>query len=240
MNVTFPTRWACACLLAFAPQHSLAEALTITMLDQGQVLELVTRAVLTDAYGRLDMSPRFKEVPAARALAESGSGLVDGELHRIAGLSTKYPKLLQVNVPVNWFDAVVVSRSARFAPSGWDSLRPYTIGYHRGIQAFERGTVGMKVDPAPTNELMLRKLQNGRTDIALMSDVEARELLAKMQAGGLQILAPPIARIQLYHYVNKKHARLVPQLEAVLKRMAADGTIAAIRERTLINAGLKK
>lgn len=221
---------------AFAPRHGRAAELTIAMLDQGMVLEQVTRAVLTEAYAKLGVTPVFKEVPATRALAESGAGRVDGELHRMAGLSVRYPQLLQVRVPVNWFDAVVVTRSARFVPKGWDSLRPYKIGYHRGIQAFERGIAGMRIDSAPTNELMLRKLQNGRTDIALMSDVEARDLLAKMNAADLQILEPAIERIALYHYVHSKHAALLPRLEAALKAMEADGAIAAIRARTLARA----
>ncbi len=238
MNVSFPFRWLIL-LGALLALPARAQELTIAMLEGEGVLDLVTRAVLTEAYGKLDTPLRFREVPAPRAMAESASGMVDGELHRIAGLSSVYPDLVQVGIAVNWFDAVVVSRAARFVPKGWNSLRPYTIGYHRGIQTFERGTSGMRIDPAPTNELMLLKLHSGRTDIALMSDVEARQLLAKLQVGGLRILAPPIARIQLYHYVHKRNADIVPKLEAVLKRMAADGTIATIRERTLIKAGVK-
>lgn len=232
-------RSACAVLAFLVPLHSQAKDMTIAMIDQGQVTEQVTRAVLTEAYAKLDMPVRFKEMPAARALSESSSGITDGELHRIAGLSARFPTLVQINAPVNWIDAVVVTRTVRFTPQGWESLRPYRIGYHYGIQAFERATRGMKIDPAPTNELVLRKLQKGRTDIALMASSEARELLARLGDSSLQILAPPIARIELYHYVHKKHAHLAPQLETVLRAMSADGTIEAIRERTLAKAGLK-
>lgn len=223
----------CALLAALAPLPARAQEMTIAMIDQGQFMEQVTRAVLTEAYAKIDVPVRFKEVPAARALAESSSGVTDGELHRIAGLSARFPKLIQVNVPVNWFDTVVVTRKVRFTPNGWKSLRPYRIGYHYGIQAFERGTHGMKVDPAPTNELVLRKLQRGRTDIALMTDVEARELIARLGDAQLQVLSPPIARIALYHYVHKKHAQMVPRLEAALRTMDADGSIEAIRTRLL-------
>ncbi len=221
----------CAMLAALAPLPSRAQEMTIAMIDQGQFMEQVTRAVLTEAYAKIDVPVRFKEVPAARALAESSSGVTDGELHRIANLSVRFPTLVQVNVPVNWFDTVVVTRKVRFTPNGWKSLRPYRIGYHYGIQAFEHATEGMKVDTAPTNELVLRKLQRGRTDIALMTDVEARELIARLGDAQLRVLSPPIARIALYHYVHKKHAQLVPQLEAALRSMEADGSIEAIRAR---------
>jgi polar amino acid transport system substrate-binding protein len=243
MDIRLPNRWACkagAALLlgSLAPACRAAE-LTIAMIDQGQVLEQATRRVLTEAYARLGISVKFKEVPAARALAESASGHADGELHRMAGLSARYRQLLQVGVPVNWFDAIVVTRSASFVPDGWSSLRPYKIGYHRGIQAFERGIAGMRTDSAPTNALVLVKLQKGRTDIAVMSDVEARELLATFKDTRLRILAPPLERIELYHYVHARNADLVPRLEVILRQMQADGSIAAIREHTLASAGVE-
>jgi len=37
----------------------------------------------------------------------------------------------------------------------------------------------------------------------------------------------------LYHYLNRRHAALVPRIEQVLKDMLLDGTIARIRERTV-------
>ena len=211
---------------------------TVSVIEHGRVLEQISRDVLSEAYRRIDTPLVFKEVPALRALAESVEGQVDGELHRMDGLARRYPSLVQVKVPINWFEVVVLTRSARFVPQGWDSLRPYSVGVHRGILAIEQGTRGMRIDPAPSNDLVLRKLMAGRTDVAVMPDIEARELLLARQDSGVKILAPALARVPLYHYLHKRNRMLAQRLEGVLKAMEADGTIAAIRSRLLARAGL--
>ena len=221
-----------AAVLLHAPAWG-TQRLTIAVVDRSLQLEAVSRALLTEAYKRIDIDVSFKEVPAVRALYEANEGLVDGDLQRIDGLSARFARLAQVRVPINEFDAVVITRDLRFAPDGWSSLAPYTIGYHRGIVIFEKRTAGMHVDPAPSNELVLKKLQTGRTDIAVMPEADGRDLLATMSGHSLEILSPPVERVPLYHYVNQRHAALVPRLEAALKAMQADGSFAAIRARVL-------
>jgi polar amino acid transport system substrate-binding protein len=226
-------------LLLPAAAAPLAAPVTISVIEHGMVFEQIGREVLAEAYRRVDTPLLFKEVPALRALAESAEGRADGELQRMDGLGKRYPTLVQVRVPINWFDVVVLTREARFTPNGWDSLRPYSVGFHRGILAIEQGTRGMRIDPAPSNALVLRKLMIGRTDVAVLPDVEGRELLAKMNDGSISVLAPPIARIELYHYLHERHRALAQRLETALKAMQADGSIAAIRARQLARAGLQ-
>lgn len=226
-------------LVLLAPLAQAARPVTVAVIDNGRAFENVAREVLDEAYRRAGVPLAFKEVPALRALAESASGQADGELQRIGGLERRYPHLVQVNVAINWCEVVVVSKAVRFAPDGWASLRPYTIGYHRGILAFEQGTAGMKTDPAPSNDLMMKKLVGGRTDIALMTDVEARQWLLDNKDAPVQVLAPPIAHIRLYHYLERRHRLLAQRLEGILRNMEADGSIAAIRSRVLSKAGLE-
>jgi polar amino acid transport system substrate-binding protein len=209
------------------------QKVTIAVVDRSLQLEAVSRALLTEAYRRIDVNVVFKEVPAVRALYEANEGLVDGDLQRIDGLSSRFTRLAQVRIPVNEFDAVVITRDKQFTPEGWSSIAPYSIGYHRGIVIFEKRTAGMRTDPAPSNELVLKKLQSGRTDIAVMPEADGRDLLATMPGHSLQMLFPPIERVPLYHYVNQRHAALVPRLESALRAMQADGSFAAIRARIL-------
>jgi polar amino acid transport system substrate-binding protein len=225
------------CLLL--PAAAATAPVTISVIEHGMVFEQIGREVLAEAYRRVDTPLAFKEVPAMRALAESAEGRADGELQRMDGLAKRYPALVQVRVPINWFDVVVLTKSVRFTPNGWESLRPYSVGLHRGILAIERGTQGMRIDPAPSNSLVLRKLMIGRTDVAVLPDIEGRELLAKMNDGSISVLAPPIARVELYHYLHKRHGALALRLETALKAMEADGSIAAIRSRLLAKAGLQ-
>lgn len=235
INDMLSLRQSCFCLaFAFgAGSAHAAQKITVAVVDRSLQLEAVSKALLVEAYRRIDVDLQFKEVPALRALYEASEGHVDGDLQRIDGLSARYPKLTQVKVPINTFDAVVITRDKQFTPDGWSSLAPYTIGYHRGIVIFENRTAGMRTDPAPTNELVLKKLQSGRTDIAVMPEGDSRDLLATMQGHSLEILYPAVERVPLYHYVHNRHAALVPKLEAALRAMQADGSLSAIRARIL-------
>jgi len=215
-----------------------AQVLTISKVDHNDVTDDIAREVLTVAYQRIGITFVVKEMPAARALAESSSGLVDGEFQRRGGLSETYPDLLQVKVPINWLDFCVFSRDVNFKPNGWKSLQPYRIGYHHGIVVIEDGTKGMNVDPADTNELVMRKLIAGRTDIAVMNSIDGQLLLRQINDKSIIMLQPPVAHLQLYHYLHRKNADIAKKLEKTLQAMQADGTILSIRKRILTAANL--
>ncbi|HEY8025037.1 MAG TPA: transporter substrate-binding domain-containing protein [Burkholderiaceae bacterium] len=220
------------------PADAADRVLTISKVERSGVVDDIARAVLTQAYRRLGITLEFKELPATRALVESSSGVTDGEMQRRPGLSTQYPELLQIDVPINWLDFCVFTRTAQFTPNGWESLRPYKIGFHRGILAIEEGTKGMDTDPADSNEQLLLKLQAGRTDIVVMDEADGVELVRKMKDASIRKLSPPVAHLKLYHYLNKKNASIARQLEQVLRNMERDGTIAAIHSRLAASARL--
>ncbi len=204
-----------------------AQVLTISKVDHNDVTDDIAREILSIAV---------KEMPAARALAESSSGLVDGEFQRRGGLSETYPDLLQIKVPINWLDFCVFTRTVKFKPNGWKSLQPYRIGYHHGIVVIEEGTKGMNVDAADTNEIAMRKLLAGRTDIVVMNSIDGQLLLRDMNDKSIEMLQPPVAHLQLYHYLHRKNADIAAKLEKTLQAMQADGTILAIRKRILAAA----
>lgn len=244
MNESRQRRWLAYLMVAAAafqlslPADAAGRVLTISKVERDDVVDDIARTILTQAYKRLDIMLEFKELPATRALVESSSGVTDGEMQRRPGLSAQYPELLQIDVPINWLDFCVFTRTAQFTPNGWESLRPYKIGFHRGILAIEEGTKGMDIDPADSNEQLLLKLQAGRTDIVVMNEADGVELVRKMKDASIRKLSPPVAHLKLYHYLNRKNASIAHQLEQVLRNMERDGTIAAIHSRLAASARL--
>lgn len=213
--------------------HASETVLTFSKIDGTGRVDEIAIATLTEAYKRLGISIRFKEFPTMRALAASSSGLTDGEMQRRGGLSEQYPQLIQIDVPINVVNFCVFTRTAEFVPDGWDSLRPYRIGFHRGILAIEEGTRGMNIDPADSNEQLLLKLMAGRTDIVVMTETDGQELLSATSDTKIHKLSPPIASIKLYHYLNRSHKAIAVKIQAVLKSMADSGVLASIRERVM-------
>ena len=154
---------------------------------------------------------------------------MDGELYRKQGLAQEYPNLLMVPVPLLTFELVIFSRGTSFAVGGWESLRPYTFGFVRGNKVAQQNTKGMKAEQVATLQQAFEKLAMGRTDLVLGHRASGMAVVRSQKLEGITVLEPPLASFPVYHYLNKKHAALVPELTRVLKQMEADTTIERIR-----------
>lgn len=223
---------ACAVALAScaAPARS-QEPLTFAA-----VTDLETRIgedVLRVAYAKLGITIHAQELPAARALALSNDGTMDGEVNRIEGMEKLYPNLIRVPVAINQVDGVAFTKGLNFPVSGWESLRPYRVGTRIGLKFAEQGTAGMYVERVPSVEQSFAKLAAGRVDVVVETRLSG---LWQVKAAGLQgitVLEPPLIKHHLFHYLHKKHAPLVPRITAVLEKMQADGQLQALRKQAI-------
>ncbi len=125
------------------------------------------------------------------------------------------------------------TKDVTFAVTGWDSLKPYTIGIRRGVVFAEKGTQGMLVDSVTDYRQLLLKLDAGRNDVAIMPRLSGLFELQKLHIQGIKLLDPPLITLELYHYLHKKHEALVPVLTKVLREINEEGRIRAIREHAI-------
>jgi polar amino acid transport system substrate-binding protein len=75
---------------------------------------------------------------------------------------------------------------------------------------------------------MLGLLKNRRVDVALAEYFDILPTLSRLGLGEVRILSRPMASNPMYHYLNRRHADLVPRIDAVLRDMAAQGRLKAI------------
>lgn len=221
-------------LLGMLPAHAFAQSMpvmTLSTLDGSDPAATVAELVLREAYRRLGREVKVQRLPGERALMYANTGKTDGELYRKLGLNRQYPNLVIVPVPLLTFELVIFSRGTSFTVNGWESLRPYTLGFVRGNKIAEENTKGMRVEPVPNLELAFSKLVMGRTDLVLSHRASGMSIVRSLQLEGITVLEPPLAAFPAYHYVNIKHAALVPELTRVLKQMQADRTIERIQAR---------
>ena len=122
-------------------------------------------------YARLKIQIELVDVPAKRALVESSSGDLDGEVHRVLDVASEYPTLLPLRPAINYIEPSVFIRSANTTPfeiSDWESIRDYRIGIVRGVGSSERGTAGMPhVESINTLNQGLKMLAADRLDIMI-------------------------------------------------------------------------
>ncbi|WP_028974830.1 substrate-binding periplasmic protein [Spirochaeta cellobiosiphila] len=190
----------------------------------------LSEIILEEAYTKLGIELTFTILPPERALASSNSGATDGEVHRIKGTEKSYPNLVMVPVPINSVEGLAITKNLDLTITGWESIRPYKIGIRRGIKYIENGTKGMDVEFNTTDEALLQKLIADRIQVAVESRLDIISILKSPKYSQLQILEPPLQSIKLYHFLNKKHSSLIPQITKVLEEMEKSGRIKEITD----------
>jgi ABC-type amino acid transport substrate-binding protein len=187
--------------------------------------------LLTAVYARLGMRVEFVDVEGKRALALSSSGQVDGEIQRIAEVAQTYPALLRVPTPINYIEPSVFTIAHDFKVQGWASIRDFDIGIVRGVGSSETGTAGMpKVQAANSLEDLIRMLDRGRFDL-FVTDLFSGQVAVRKHGleGRIRALVPPLQRIDIYHYLHRRHAALVPRVDAEIAALQASGELARRR-----------
>lgn len=203
--------------------------MTVSTLFEGDPATSVATRILTEAYGRLGITLKVTTMPGERSLVSANTGVTDGELYRKADMANQYTNLRIVPVPLMRYDIVAFCRCKPFAIKDWISLKPYRIGYIKGIKIVEQNTVGMNAEPVGTLRQAFIKLELGRSDIVLANRVTGIAALREQQLNDVVVLSPPLASFPVYHYVFKGHEDLVPKLTEVLRQMEKDGTLEKIQ-----------
>lgn len=208
---------------------SLAQAAESMVISQmiGEPVSAKAYPIIREAYRRLGIDLQTALLPRERSLLSADSGETDGEMIRIAGINAQYINLIRVPEPVFTFDVIAFTAGLKFAVNGWESLRPYSLCVPRGLKAAEKNTEGMQRMVANTTDQAILMLSGGRCQVAILGH-ELWPDVERLHAGPLRALDPPIVRIPLYHYLNRRHADLVPKLAATLITMRNDGTTAAL------------
>jgi len=168
-----------------------------------------------------------------RAMINANNGVDDGMAMRIKGLEAVYPNLLRVDEKVIDNDFVAYSIRHRFATTGFDSLKPYQVGYIIGWKVFE---APLRAAPSVTLVQDARQLfsllANDRADVVLFERWQGNWLVREQKLPA-RLLLPPLVTTEMYMYLHKKHAHLLGRVTEALRAAKADGTYRRIHEQTL-------
>jgi ABC-type amino acid transport substrate-binding protein len=226
---------ACAAgLMLFALDAAAAPAKTVLRLARLENIpdQFVGGEILKAVYQRLDITVEFVDLPAKRALAESSSGRVDGEVHRILAVQSEFPSLIPVRPSINYIEPSAFVKQNDFRVDGWNSIAPYSIGIVRGVGSSERGTAGMsKVEAVASMDQLMKMLAFGRFEVAVNDRFSGVLVNRKLRLDTVvRPLSPALEHIPLYHFLHERHRDLVPRVEKVLREMEAAGELQRIRQ----------
>ena len=199
--------------------------------DRKGFLDQLIKAV----FQELGLEAELLIYPTAteRGMLNANEGIDDGLAMRVAGLEKQYPNLIRVPEEVAFNDFVAITTRHRFEATGWDALKPYTVGYIIGWKVFEQNVpAGKEVTKVRDAEQLFTLLARDRADVALY---ERWQGVAQTRAMGLkvQVMEPPLVRTKMYMYLHKKHEALVPRVAQALAKLKQNGTYQRIYDGTL-------
>ncbi len=217
------------CLFIFS--HSLySNNITISTVE-GLPLSDICSYILQKVYDKAGYELEIRSMPPARATFESTSGRVDGETHRIESYGESHPELIKVPFPIYSIEISLFTISdnpARYATK--KDFPQYRFTILRGIKNSKDLTSSFlhvnEVDNAMT---MFQLLQMGRTDFAVMSNIYGKAFLEKSKIDGIITHDIPLQVTDMFHYLHKDHADLVPIIDKTLRDLSTSGELVQIK-----------
>lgn len=180
-------------------------------------------AVAGEAFRRAGVKLRLVKEPPERGLLNANAGIDDGDLTRIAGLEAQYPNLVRVPEKLADWTFVAFSKNPSI-PAKWDALRARQVGLIRGWKIYEREMAGApNVITAEDPPQLFRLLALDRIEVALYARWQGEALIRQQGLKNIHAIEPPLATREMFLYLNKRHAALVPRLAAALRAIKAEG-----------------
>jgi polar amino acid transport system substrate-binding protein len=194
---------------------------------------IVAREILTEAYTKAGYQPVFLVFPPNRMIASLDSGVIDALLIAEASFSDEHPGSIRIGTKI-WVDQLVVFSKSRFSVQGWESLKPYRIGYISAMLIIEKNLAeGYETYPVGNPIQLFKMLEADRTDVIVTSRTLGELTLATLGITDVVRENGKLATVVNYHFLNKEHGDVARRLSVVLEDMDKSGRIAAITNETL-------
>ncbi len=202
------------------------------------------QSLMNEAFNSLDIDVRVRTMPAERCLKDANSDHgADGDALRTAYVSKAYPNLLKVPEVIFTLTFVAFSIDKDFQTNKWESLKPYHVAHIKGMKAIARNLSLVKprsVQEVENAGLLFTLLAKGRADVVvwgLIEGLNANDKLGRenkelrQETEKIRALQPSLKTLPKHLFLNKRHKKLIPEIDAALKEMKKNGSYQRIYER---------
>ncbi len=217
---------------------SLTSAQTVLTFSQIDDIadQFVIAEVLKVAYGKIDVSVKFVSMPAKRAINESNSGRLDGEIYRIEEINKFYPNLKRVPTPVYYIEPSIFTKQQDIFIPNCFSIKNLSVGIVRGVKHSELCTKDLNnVQVFSYPKTMMKMINAEKIDIGILSKNNGIALLKQLNIDSVKPIEPPLQSIPVYHYLHEQHIEVIPKIDRVLAEMTASGEIEQIKRNAFID-----
>lgn len=216
---------------AFSQQHTLRIGTTfappLSLPDQSGILD----RMLKEAFSRIGVQVEFVTLPSERSLADAENGIIDGDNNRIAGLQSRYPNLVQVPESNMTYEFMAFASKPGIVIKDWKDLDQSDVSHIIGWKIVEDNVKSARVNKVVTPAQLFSLLKSGRTDVIIYDRFGGGHYLKEYGVEGGYPVEPPLARREMYLYLNARHAELAAPLADALRAMKKDGSHARYFEQ---------
>jgi len=176
---------------------------------------------LIPIYKRLGIKLRTSSLPSKRSLSFSNQGQLDGELLRVHDIDKSYSDLIAVPITLYEIHAYAYTINGKTDFNKASEVLKFTVGINRGIEWEENFANQFphnisKVDGTKRKFTFLRL---GRVDYVISSEQRANEVIKQyFSKDNIKRVSPMLPKINLIHYLHKKHAHIIPKLVEEIKK----------------------
>jgi hypothetical protein len=193
---------------------SSAEVNTFTLVGKkGKITHpsgLFIRSVLEKSYAELGFDINYIPVPLGRSLIEVNSGHIDGFLVRAGSLTNEYPNL--VKVPFSLLQSKILLITNPKVCDQCNLSQLSNVATLRGYKAFEYYMIENAI------ELNLVQVVNYKQIFGMLAAGRVEGVVLPHHGSSLpkfkgKWTTRVLGTYSSYHYVHKKHSKLVPRLQ---------------------------
>lgn len=191
--------------------------------------------LIKEAFRRVGVEAGVEiHVASERSLINANNGTDDGLAMRIKGLEKEYPNMIMIPEKVISNEFIAFTRKeSKLKSAEPQELAHSQLGYITGWKVYDRQFPNRPdIQQVRDAEQLYNLLLLKRIDVALHEKWQGL-LRVKHENLPVRPIYPVLASNDMYMYLHKKHADLVPKVTEALREMKRDGTYKAIFDATL-------
>jgi polar amino acid transport system substrate-binding protein len=193
--------------------------------------------IVSQIYKKLGIKISITPMPGERAMLETVSGRMDGEIMRIGSYGDEYLQVIRIPTPYYHLETMAFyKKDSGIVIGSAADLAKHSVLKVRGVKHTNNITAGLSnVYDYDDTESMLKALDKDRNNVALTHTEDGLFAIEKYHIEQVDHLGKPLLILPLYHYVHKKNAHLVEKVDRIIREMKDSGEL-----RTLIRLAEKK
>ena len=123
-----------------------------------------------------------------------------------------------------FYEFMAFATKPGYVLQSWKDLDPLRVTYITGWKILEDNVKAPGVTTVSTPVQLFSFLKAGRTDVVLYDRFGGRHYLKEVDLPQGYAVEPPLAKREMFLYLNEKHSQLIPALANALRAMKADGS----------------